>query len=232
MMYYFNSELLSRLHQVVNMKIKDLAVSIGMDYHKLYRRMKDGDIELLMLKEICDKMKLPIGHFFRTSEEPQQLPLPERKYKPAKMNTDYLVMLFRGAEKSPAGMSLRDTNGLLGFAREVMPSCVQGTVTVKAKQLVEWCNALLINVGEVIQDPMRPIPDLYSVKNNIARRELAAIRKEMLETQKKNKELEAEIESLKREKDKLQQETRELRQELPGTGLAADGTAPYVPEKK
>ena len=30
----------------------------------------------------------------------------------------------------------------------------------------------------------------------------------------------------------LQQENRELRQELPGTGLAADGTAPYVPEKK
>lgn len=229
MMYYFNSELLSRLHQVVNMKIKDLAVSIGMDYHKLYRRMKDGDIELLMLKEICDKMKLPIGHFFRTSEEPQQLPLVESKYKPAKMNTDYLVMLFRGAEKSPAGMSLRDTNGLLGFAREVMPSCVQGTVTVKAKQLVEWCNALLINVGEVIQDPMRPIPDLYSVKNNIARRELVAIReasrREVSRVNQENEELKAKI-------AQLQQENRELRQELPGTGLAADGTAPYVPEKK
>lgn len=212
MMYYFNSELLSRLHQVVNMKIKDLATSIGMDYHKLYRRMKDGDIELLMLKEICDKMKLPIGHFFRTSEEPQQLPLPESKYKPAKMNTDYLVMLFRGAEKSPAGMSLRDTNGLLGFAREVMPSCVQGTVTVKAKQLVEWCNALLINVGEVIQDPMRPIPDLYSVKNNIARRELVAIReasrREVSRVNQENEELKAEIESLKRKIDKLQQENR------------------------
>lgn len=229
MMYYFNSELLSRLHQVVNMKIKDLAVSIGMDYHKLYRRMKDGDIELLMLKEICDKMKLPIGHFFRTSEEPQQLPLVESKYKPAKMNTDYLVMLFRGAEKSPAGMSLRDTNGLLGFAREVMPSCVQGTVTVKAKQLVEWCNALLINVSEVIQDPMRPIPDLYSVKNNIARRELVAIReasrREVSRVNQENEELKAKI-------AQLQQENRELRQELPGTGLAADGTAPYVPEKK
>ena len=229
MMYYFNSELLSRLHQVVNMKIKDLAVSIGMDYHKLYRRMKDGDIELLMLKEICDKIKLPIGHFFRTSEEPQQLPLPESKYKPAKMNTDYLVMLFRGAEKSPAGMSLRDTNGLLGFAREVMPSCVQGTVTVKAKQLVEWCNALFINVGEVIQDPMRPIPDLYSVKNNIARRELVAIReasrREVSRVNQENEELKAKI-------AQLQQENRELRQELPGTGLAADGTAPYVPEKK
>lgn len=229
MMYYFNSELLSRLHQVVNMKIKDLAVSIGMDYHKLYRRMKDGDIELLMLKEICDKMKLPIGHFFRTSEEPQQLPLPESKYKPAKMNTDYLVMLFRGAEKSPAGMSLRDTNGLLGFPREVMPSCVQGTVTVKAKQLVEWCNALFINVGEVIEDPMRPIPDLYSVKNNIARRELVAIReasrREVSRVNQENEELKAKI-------AQLQQENRELRQELPGTGLAADGTAPYVPEKK
>ena len=229
MMYYFNSELLSRLHQVVNMKIKDLAVSIGMDYHKLYRRMKDGDIELLMLKEICDKMKLPIGHFFRTSEEPQQLPLVESKYKPAKMNTDYLVMLFRGAEKSPAGMSLRDTNGLLGFPREVMPSCVQGTVTVKAKQLVDWCNALFINVGEVIQDPMRPIPDLYSVKNNIARRELVAIReasrREVSRVNQENEELKAKI-------AQLQQENRELRQELPGTGLAADGTAPYVPEKK
>lgn len=229
MMYYFNSELLSRLHQVVNMKIKDLAASIGMDYHKLYRRMKDGDIELLMLKEICDKMKLPIGHFFRTSKEPQQLPLPESKYKPAKMNTDYLVMLFRGAEKSPAGMSLRDTNGLLGFPREVMPSCVQGTVTVKAKQLVEWCNALFINVGEVIQDPMRPIPDLYSVKNNIARRELVAIReasrREVSRVNQENEELKAKI-------AQLQQENRELRQELPGTGLAADGTAPYVPEKK
>ena len=228
-MYYFNSELLSRLHQVVNMKIKDLAASIGMDYHKLYRRMKDGDIELLMLKEICDKMKLPIGHFFRTSKEPQQLPLPESKYKPAKMNTDYLVMLFRGAEKSPAGMSLRDTNGLLGFPREVMPSCVQGTVTVKAKQLVEWCNALFINVGEVIQDPMRPIPDLYSVKNNIARRELVAIReasrREVSRVNQENEELKAKI-------AQLQQENRELRQELPGTGLAADGTAPYVPEKK
>lgn len=229
MMYYFNSELLSRLHQVVNMKIKDLAASIGMDYHKLYRRMKDGDIELLMLKEICDKMKLPIGHFFRTSEEPQQLPLVESKYKPAKMNTDYLVMLFRGAEKSPAGMSLRDTNGLLGFAREVMPSCVQGTVTVKAKQLVEWCNALLINVSEVIQDPMRPIPDLYSVKNNIARRELVAIReasrREVSRVNQENEELKAKIAH-------LQQENRELRQELPGTGLAADGITPYVPEKK
>lgn len=229
MMYYFNSELLSRLHQVVNMKIKDLAVSIGMDYHKLYRRMKDGDIELLMLKEICDKMKLPIGHFFRTSEEPQQLPLPESKYKPAKMNTDYLVLLFRGAEKSPAGMSLRDTNGLLGFAREVMPSCVQGTVTVKAKQLVDWCNALFINVGEVIQDPMRPIPDLYSVKNNIARRELVAIReasrREVSRVNQENEELKAKI-------AQLQQENRDLRQELPGTGLAADGTAHYVPEKK
>lgn len=229
MMYYFNSELLSRLHQVVNMKIKDLAVSIGMDYHKLYRRMKDGDIELLMLKEICDKIKLPIGHFFRTSKEPQQLPLPESKYRPAKMNTDYLVMLFRGAEKSPAGMSLRDTNGLLGFAREVMPSCVQGTVTVKAKQLVEWCNALFINVGEVIQDPMRPIPDLYSVKNNIARRELVAIReasrREVSRVNQENEELKSKI-------AQLQQENRELRQELPGTGLAADGTAPYVPEKK
>ena len=229
MMYYFNSELLSRLHQVVNMNIKDLAASIGMDYHKLYRRMKDGDIELLMLKEICDKMKLPIGHFFRTSEEPQQLPLVESKYKPAKMNTDYLVMLFRGAEKSPAGMSLRDTNGLLGFAREVMPSCVQGTVTVKAKQLVEWCNALLINVSEVIQDPMRPIPDLYSVKNNIARRELVAIReasrREVSRVNQENEELKAKI-------AQLQQENRELRQELPGTGLAADGIAPYVPEKK
>lgn len=229
MMYYFNSELLSRLHQVVNMKIKDLAAFMGMDYHKLYRRMKDGDIELLMLKEICDKMKLPIGHFFRTSEEPQQLPLVESKYKPSKVNTDYLVMLFRGAEKSPAGMSLRDTNGLLGFAREVMPSCVQGTVTVKAKQLVEWCNALLINVGEVIQDPMRPIPDLYSVKNNIARRELVAIReasrREVSRVNQENEELKAKI-------AQLQQENRELRQELPGTGLAADGTAPYVPEKK
>lgn len=229
MMYYFNSELLSRLHQVVNKKIKDLAVSIGMDYHKLYRRMKDGDIELLMLKEICDKMKLPIGHFFRTSEEPQQLPLPESKYKPAKMNTDYLVMLFRGAEKSPAGMSLRDTNGLLGFAREVMPSCVQGTVTVKAKQLVDWCNALFINVGEVIQDPMHPIPDLYSVKNNIARRELVAIReasrREVSRVNQENEELKAKI-------AQLQQENRDLRQELPGTGLAADGTAHYVPEKK
>lgn len=229
MVYYFNSELLSRLHQVVNMKIKDLAVSIGMDYHKLYRRMKDGDIELLMLKEICDKMKLPIGHFFRTSKEPQQLPLVESKYKPAKMNTDYLVMLFRGAEKSPAGMSLRDTNGLLGFPREVMPSCVQGTVTVKAKQLVEWCNALFINVGEVIQDPMRPIPDLYSVKNNIARRELVAIReasrREVSRVNQENEELKAKI-------AQLQQENRDLRQELPGTGLAADGTAPYVPEKK
>lgn len=228
-MYYFNSELLSRLHQVVNMKIKDLAVSIGMDYHKLYRRVKDGDIELLMLKEICDKMKLPIGHFFRTSEEPQQLPLVESKYKPAKMNTDYLVMLFRGAEKSPAGMSLRDTNGLLGFPREVMPSCVQGTVTVKAKQLVEWCNALFINVGEVIQDPMHPIPDLYSVKNNIARRELVAIReasrREVSRVNQENEELKAKI-------AQLQQENRELRQELPGIGLAADGTAPYVPEKK
>lgn len=224
MMYYFNSELLSRLHQVVNMKIKDLAVSIGMDYHKLYRRMKDGDIELLMLKEICDKMKLPIGHFFRTSEEPQQLPLPESKYKPAKMNTDYLVMLFRGAEKSPAGMSLRDTNGLLGFAREVMPSCVQGTVTVKAKQLVEWCNALLINVSEVIQDPMRPIPDLYSVKNNIARRELVAIReasrREVSRVNQENEELKAKI-------AQLQQENRELRQELPGIGIAASPGADY-----
>lgn len=224
MMYYFNSELLSRLHQVVNMKIKDLAISIGMDYHKLYRRMKDGDIELLMLKEICDKMKLPIGHFFRTSEEPQQLPLVESKYKPAKMNTDYLVMLFRGAEKSPAGMSLRDTNGLLGFAREVMPSCVQGTVTVKAKQLVEWCNALLINVGEVIQDPMRPIPDLYSVKNNIARRELVAIReasrREVSRVNQENEELKAKI-------AQLQQENRELRQELPGTGLAASPGVDY-----
>ena len=224
MMYYFNSELLSRLHQVVNMKIKDLAVSIGMDYHKLYRRMKDGDIELLMLKEICDKMKLPIGHFFRTSEEPQQLPLVESKYKPAKMNTDYLVMLFRGAEKSPAGMSLRDTNGLLGFAREVMPSCVQGTVTVKAKQLVEWCNALLINVSEVIQDPMRPIPDLYSVKNNIARRELVAIReasrREVSRVNQENEELKAKI-------AQLQQENRELRQELPGIGIAASPGADY-----
>lgn len=224
MMYYFNSELLSRLHQVVNMKIKDLAVSIGMDYHKLYRRMKDGDIELLMLKEICDKMKLPIGHFFRTSEEPQQLPLPESKYKPAKMNTDYLVMLFRGAEKSPAGMSLRDTNGLLGFAREVMPSCVQGTVTVKAKQLVEWCNALLINVGEVIQDPMHPIPDLYSVKNNIARRELVAIReasrREVSRVNQENEELKAKI-------AQLQQENRELRQELPGIGIAASPGVDY-----
>ena len=224
MMYYFNSELLSRLHQVVNMKIKDLAASIGMDYHKLYRRMKDGDIELLMLKEICDKMKLPIGHFFRTSEEPQQLPLVESKYKPAKMNTDYLVMLFRGAEKSPAGMSLRDTNGLLGFAREVIPSCVQGTVTVKAKQLVEWCNALLINVGEVIQDPMRPIPDLYSVKNNIARRELVAIReasrREVSRVNQENEELKAKI-------AQLQQENRELRQELPGIGIAASPGADY-----
>lgn len=224
MMYYFNSELLSRLHQVVNMKIKDLAVSIGMDYHKLYRRMKDGDIELLMLKEICDKMKLPIGHFFRTSEEPQQLPLVESKYKPAKMNTDYLVMLFRGAEKSPAGMSLRDTNGLLGFAREVMPSCVQGTVTVKAKQLVEWCNALLINVSEVIQDPMRPIPDLYSVKNNIARRELVAIReasrREVSRVNQENEELKAKI-------AQLQQENRELRQELPGIGIAASPGTDY-----
>ena len=224
MMYYFNSELLSRLHQVVNMKIKDLAASIGMDYHKLYRRMKDGDIELLMLKEICDKMKLPIGHFFRTSEEPQQLPLPESKYKPAKMNTDYLVMLFRGAEKSPAGMSLRDTNGLLGFAREVMPSCVQGTVTVKAKQLVEWCNALLINVSEVIQDPMRPIPDLYSVKNNIARRELVAIReasrREVSRVNQENEELKAKI-------AQLQQENRELRQELPGIGIAASPGVDY-----
>lgn len=224
MMYYFNSELLSRLHQVVNMKIKDLAVSIGMDYHKLYRRMKDGDIELLMLKEICDKMKLPIGHFFRNSEEPQQLPLVESKYKPAKMNTDYLVMLFRGAEKSPAGMSLRDTNGLLGFAREVMPSCVQGTVTVKAKQLVEWCNALFINVGEVIQDPMRPIPDLYSVKNNIARRELVAIReasrREVSRVNQENEELKAKI-------AQLQQENRELRQELPGIGIAASPGADY-----
>lgn len=223
-MYYFNSELLSRLHQVVNMKIKDLAVSIGMDYHKLYRRMKDGDIELLMLKEICDKMKLPIGHFFRTSEEPQQLPLVESKYKPAKMNTDYLVMLFRGAEKSPAGMSLRDTNGLLGFAREVMPSCVQGTVTVKAKQLVEWCNALFINVGEVIQDPMHPIPDLYSVKNNIARRELVAIReasrREVSRVNQENEELKAKI-------AQLQQENRELRQELPGIGIAASPGADY-----
>lgn len=224
MMYYFNSELLSRLHQVVNMKIKDLAVSIGMDYHKLYRRMKDGDIELLMLKEICDKMKLPIGHFFRTSKEPQQLPLPESKYKPAKMNTDYLVMLFRGAEKSPAGMSLRDTNGLLGFPREVMPSCVQGTVTVKAKQLVEWCNALFINVGEVIQDPMRPIPDLYSVKNNIARRELVAIReasrREVSRVNQENEELKAKI-------AQLQQENRELRQELPGIGIAASPGTDY-----
>lgn len=224
MMYYFNSELLSRLHQVVNMKIKDLAVSIGMDYHKLYRRMKDGDIELLMLKDICDKMKLPIGHFFRTSEEPQQLPLVESKYKPAKMNTDYLVMLFRGAEKSPAGMSLRDTNGLLGFAREVMPSCVQGTVTVKAKQLVEWCNALLINVSEVIQDPMHPIPDLYSVKNNIARRELVAIReasrREVSRVNQENEELKAKI-------AQLQQENRELRQELPGIGIAASPGADY-----
>lgn len=224
MMYYFNSELLSRLHQVVNMKIKDLAASIGMDYHKLYRRMKDGDIELLMLKEICDKMKLPIGHFFRNSEEPQQLPLVESKYKPAKMNTDYLVMLFRGAEKSPAGMSLRDTNGLLGFAREVMPSCVQGTVTVKAKQLVEWCNALFINVGEVIQDPMRPIPDLYSVKNNIARRELVAIReasrREVSRVNQENEELKAKI-------AQLQQENRELRQELPGIGIAASPGADY-----
>lgn len=209
---------------MVNMKIKDLAVSIGMDYHKLYRRMKDGDIELLMLKEICDKMKLPIGHFFRTSEEPQQLPLVESKYKPAKMNTDYLVMLFRGAEKSPAGMSLRDTNGLLGFAREVMPSCVQGTVTVKAKQLVEWCNALLINVSEVIQDPMRPIPDLYSVKNNIARRELVAIReasrREVSRVNQENEELKAKI-------AQLQQENRELRQELPGIGIAASPGADY-----
>lgn len=224
MMYYFNSELLSRLHQVVNMKIKDLAASIGMDYHKLYRRMKDGDIELLMLKEICDKMKLPIGHFFRTSEEPQQLPLPESKYKPAKMNTDYLVLLFRGAEKSPAGMSLRDTNGLLGFAREVMPSCVQGTVTVKAKQLVEWCNALFINVGEVIQDPMRPIPDLYSVKNNIARRELVAIReasrREVSRVNQENEELKAKI-------AQLQQENRDLRQELPDVGIAASPGADY-----
>lgn len=229
MMYYFNSELLSRLHQVVNMKIKDLAAFMGMDYHKLYRRMKDGDIELLMLKEICDKMKLPIGHFFRTSEEPQQLPLVESKYKPAKVNTDYLVMLFRGAEKSPAGMSLRDTNATLGFAREVMPSCVKGTVTVKAKQLVEWCNALLINVGVVVKDPMRPVPDLYSVKNNIVRRELVAIReanrKEVSRVNQENEELKAKI-------AQLQQENKELRQELPDIGLAADGATRYVPEKK
>lgn len=229
MRYYFNDRLLSKLHQVVDTDVKGLARMLEMDYHKLYRRLKSKDIELLLLKEICEKMRLPLGHFFLTTEDPQPLPLVPAKYRAPKVNTEYIVSLFRGSDKSAVDMSLRTINEALGNARSVMPRCVMGNITVKVSQVVEWCNTLMINLGEIIKDPICPIPNIYTVKNSVMRRELIAMRRaereEMERVQAANA---AVVDELKSRIEALERENRELRQEGAGTlSIAADKSIPY-----
>ena len=226
MQYYFNSDLLGRLYQVANMPRTAFAKMIGIPYDRLYRYMANKDISLLLLNEICNKMRLPISYFFTTEPGAQPLPIVSDKYKPSTIDTQYLHLLFRGAEKSPIGLSLRQANEAIGMSNTVIPTVVMNpdNISIKATQLVDWANALMINLGDIINCPTRKIPSIYDKMNVETRRTLIKARKEVENLRRSQNAMAEELEALRAENQKLK--------EFESIGIAATPRVEYERKKR
>ena len=226
MQYYFNGDLLGRLYQVVNMPRTAFAKMLGMTYYNLYRYMQKKDISLLLLNEICNKIHLPISYFFTTEQGAQPLPIASDNYKPSTIDAQYLHSLFRGAKKSSIGLSLRQTNAAIGVAEPVIPTVVMDpkNITIKASQLVDWANALMINLGDVIDCPSRKIPDIYDKMNMETRLTLIKARKEVEGMRRAQNAMVEELEALREENKKLK--------EFESIGIAATPRVGYERKKQ
>ena len=226
MQYYFNSDLLGRLYQVANMPRTAFAKMIGMPYDRLYRYMANKDMSLLLLNEICNKMHLPISYFFTTEPGPQPLPIVSDNYQPSTIDTQYLHLLFRGAEKSPIGLSLRQANAAIGMSETVIPTVViaPDNITIKVSQLVDWSNALMINLGDIIKCPSRSIPNIYDAMNATTRRTLINARKEVEAMRKHQSAMAEELQALRAENQRLK--------EFDSVSIAATPRVQYEGKKK
>lgn len=224
MQYYFNFDLLSRLHQCFNLTRKQLAEKIGIDYQVLYRALNNKKIELHALLSLCNQARMPIGYFFRTDNAPAQLPLPPTYFKPATVNEEYLLSLFDGDKSSPLQMSMRETLRCIGLPESKRPRCIHPNTGITVPQLVDWCNALYVNIGEIISDSMQPIPAIYDVKSVELRRLMVKNRKEM-------EKLQAEKEALELQNRELKAENRQLK-EQDSIGIAASPSIMYGKDAK
>ena len=224
MHYYFNFELLSRLHQCFNMTRKELAKKTGIDYLVIYRALNNPKIELRALLRLCNIVGMPIGYFFRTDDAPAPLPVPPSNFVPAEMNEEYLLSLFAGADKCPLQMSMREVHRCIGVPESKKSRRIHKHATVTAQQVVDWCNALYVNLDCIINDPMAPIAPIYDVKN-------VEIRRLMIKNRQEITKLMREKEALEAQNKQLEAENRELK-ESESIGIAATPCVEYISKKR
>lgn len=250
-MYDFNDWLLMRVHVITGVTRNEINRYLGKgdSYMRDLRRLKNG-IKVVDLLKICDLCRIPVGYFFCRESEIGTYREFRGEYRSAKLRIDAIERLMRGELGSDIKVSgktmLRFLNheGVESQARVNWYKDGQSTITTR--ELARLCNEMKLDMNVIIDDPLHLLPALYT-KSDFDRqcRRIYDSELNMLATLKKNRaphrdrkgekisKLEARLAELEKQNQQLQRENDRLRRErLPDIGLAADGAAPYIPEKK
>ena len=164
-MYEFNEYLLENLDTVTGIKRASIGMRSGKS--KDFMRhvvLESHDIKMCDLLDICDAMRIPVGHFFYVQgTEPVRTLTGKFDYKPAKMNSGLYNELMKGCSgrysvpvyKIMCAMGIED-----GHAR----IWTKDVSRITARMLVKLCNAMRMNMTRIIACPMRSVPSLFTMK--------------------------------------------------------------------
>lgn len=230
-MYTFNFWLFARIPSVLWIKTGEFCQSVGHHIGWYSRAVnKYGDIGIVDLLNICNTYRLPIAYFFLREGETLQNVEPIRSYLPAKLDGAVLIDIAAGHEGN-AHVSDMKVNELFGRHRWGSIPWMADPTKMTAKQLVDACNLLKLDINRILIDPMKMLPSLYTKEEHeevVAQLQPVAYGRWMPKKKGRGKstKLAEENERLKREIEALRRENAQLKKDgYTHIGIAAEENA-------
>lgn len=115
--YHFHFWLLKSLHHVCEISTKVLAAQTGVPETTWRYWRRSGDLPLLSLVNVCNSMRIPIGHFIYGGEKEPQIMLGAKNY--VQKEGDFVAVRFLNREfgdEVTRKMTVRDVCKLVGMS--------------------------------------------------------------------------------------------------------------------
>ena len=220
-MYYFNYRLIGKLPELLGMGKKDFASSVGTTF-VTFKRWTEGEITCLCLVNLCNRLHIPLSHFFMLEENADlksrcaDYITPEEYWQPVQWNNGIPATLFGSG--GTLGVSKTDAASRLGFSSyQIFDQWAGSPSAAKVKDVLNLINTYRLDASLFFDDPNSILPaPLWEMDGqritNILKERIDGYRS--MERRFRNKE--RELVSMRVEAERLKREVALLRQGMDG----------------
>ena len=164
-MYEFNYWLLEHLDEVTGVARFKIGLQSGKS--KDFMRhvlLESHDIKMGDLLDICNALRIPVGHFFYVrGTEPVTALAPSFTYEPATLTTTLVDELLRG-ERGKYGVPVFKVMSAVGHEDCRLRKWTKDFSKITARTLVALCNGMRINMQRLVTCPMKSVPSCFTAK--------------------------------------------------------------------